>query len=60
MVPIHYQNQCYFLISKILWNFPQNNFTASAQAIILYKAFKKDILKWLPHKKTSELTQDLT
>ena len=36
MAPSHYPNQCWLLISEILWHSPQSNFTANAQAIILY------------------------
>ena len=34
--PSYYRNQCWFLISEILWHSPGNNFTMYAQATILY------------------------
>ena len=37
IAPSHYINQCWLLISEVLWHSPENNFTLSAQATILYK-----------------------
>ena len=41
-------HQCWFLTSSVLWHSPKSNFTASAQATILYNEFEND-MKWLPH-----------
>ena len=35
----HYLNQCWLLISEVLWHSPERNFTASTQATILYNEF---------------------
>ena len=45
MVPSHYLNQCWLLISEIPWNSPKNNSTVNAQTIILCNEFEK----LLPH-----------
>ena len=49
--PSHYLNQCWLLIGEILWHSPQSNFTANAQATILYTvmSLKFTLLKSLPH-----------
>ena len=36
MAPIHYLDQCWILISEVLWHSPEGNFTASAHATILH------------------------
>ena len=33
------------LIGEIMWHSPESNFTASAQATILYHEFKNDVFK---------------
>ena len=38
--PSHHLNQCWLLISEVMWHSPESNFTASDQAIILYDEFK--------------------
>ena len=38
--PSHYLNRFWFLISEVLWHAHKSNFTASAQAIILYNEFE--------------------
>ena len=47
----HYPNQCWLLISEILWHSPQSNVTANAQATILYTvmSLKFILSKSLPH-----------
>ena len=30
------ENQCWILIGKVMWHSPESNFTASAQATVLY------------------------
>ena len=42
----HYPNQCWFLISKVLWHSPESNIPASAQAIILYNVFENYTFKF--------------
>ena len=37
--PNHYMNQYWLIISMVLWHSPKSNFTASAQATILYSEF---------------------
>ena len=37
-----YQNQCWLLISEVLWHSHGNNFTMSAQTTILYKEFENE------------------
>ena len=32
--PSHYMNQCWRLISEVVWHLPDNNFTASVPAIL--------------------------
>ena len=41
MAPSHYLNQCWLLISEILWHSPKSNFTASTQTTSLYNEFEK-------------------
>ena len=43
--PSHYLNQCWLLISDVSWHSSENNWTVSAQAIILYNNFENDALK---------------
>ena len=39
--PNHYLNQCWILISEVLWHSPSSNFlTASAQATVLHNEFE--------------------
>ena len=45
MAPSHYLNQCWLIISKILWHSPQSNFTARVQAAILYNEFENYTFK---------------
>ena len=40
MAPSHYQNQCYLLISEVLWHSSESNSTTSVQAIILSSQFE--------------------
>ena len=47
--PSHYLNQCWLIISAVLWRSPESNFTASVPAIILYMSLKIILLKLLPH-----------
>ena len=35
-VPSHYQNQCWLIISEVLWHAPERNFIAIDQVAILY------------------------
>ena len=35
----HYPNQCWDLISEVLWHSPENNFTTTVRTIILYNEF---------------------
>ena len=37
--PSHYLNQCWLLISEVLWHSPLSNFTVSDEATILYNEF---------------------
>ena len=46
MASRHYLNQCWLLISEVLWHSSQSNFTAISQATILYK-FQDNIFKIL-------------
>ena len=39
-VPSHYLNQCWLLITKLLWHSPECNFTASAKTTILYHEYE--------------------
>ena len=41
----NYLNQCWLMISKILWHSPESNFTTIAHATILYNAFKNHTFK---------------
>ena len=43
--PSYYLNQCWFLISEILWHSPGSNFTLNAQAVILYNEFENSTFK---------------
>ena len=43
--PSHYLNQCWLLMSEVLWHSSESNSTARAQAIILHNELKKYILK---------------
>ena len=36
IAPNHYLNQCWLILSEVLWHSPEINFTASAQATILH------------------------
>ena len=49
LAPSHYLNQCWLIISEVLW--PESNFRMSAQAIILYNEFENPVVlsKLLPH-----------
>ena len=40
MAQSHFLNQCWLLISEVLWHFPESNFTASAQATMLHNKFE--------------------
>ena len=40
LAPNHYLNQCWLLISKLLWHSPESNFIVSAQVAILYNDFE--------------------
>ena len=48
MAPSHYLNQCWLLISEVLWHSHKSSFTASAPAAILYITNLKIILLKLP------------
>ena len=37
--------KCWFLIIEIPWHSPDRNFTAGAQATILYNKFENDVFK---------------
>ena len=43
--PSHYPNQCWLLISEVLWHSSESNSTARAQAIILHNELESYILK---------------
>ena len=43
--PSHYLNQCWLLISEVLWHSSESNSTARAQAIILHNELESYILK---------------
>ena len=45
MAPSHFLNQCWLLISKVLWHLPENNFTMSTLATILYYEFENHTFK---------------
>ena len=47
--PSHNLNQCWLLISGVLWHSPEGNFTSMAQATIMYNNLKIILLKLLPH-----------
>ena len=48
--PSHYLDQCWLVISVVLWHSPETNFTVSAQTTILCNEFKDyTFLKLLPH-----------
>ena len=51
--PIHYLNQCWLLISGVLWHSHESNFTAKVQATNLDNEFEDDLsaiyFKSLPH-----------
>ena len=49
MARSHYLSQCWLLISEVLWHSLESNFTANAQATILYNELKIILLKLLPH-----------
>ena len=38
-------NQCWLIISEVLWHSPENNFTAIVQSIILYNKFENYTFK---------------
>ena len=40
MAPSHYLDRCWLFIIEILWQSPENNFSVSAEATILYNEFK--------------------
>ena len=43
--PSNYLNQCWHLISEVLWHLPERKFTVIAQAIILYNKHENYIIK---------------
>ena len=43
--PSHYMNQCWFLISEVLWHSPESNLTVSSQDTALYHEFENNIFK---------------
>ena len=45
MAPSHCLNQCWLLISEVLWHSPKSNLTVSAQATILYNEFENYTFK---------------
>ena len=47
--PSHYLNQCWLLISEVLWHSHESNFTVSTQTTLLYYEFESILLKLLPH-----------
>ena len=49
MAPTRYLNQCWSAISDFLWHSSESNFTANAQATILYKEFENYTFKQLSH-----------
>ena len=40
MAPSHYLNQCWLLISEVLWHLPESNSTVRAPATTLYDEFE--------------------
>ena len=49
MAPSHYLNLCWFFICEVLCHSPDNNFTVSAQATILYNQFANDTFEFNAH-----------
>ena len=47
--PSHYLNQCWLLISEVLWHSSENKSTARAQAIILHNELKSYVGKLLSY-----------
>ena len=45
IAPIHHLNQCWLLISEVLWHSSENNFTVNAQTSILYIEFENCTFK---------------
>ena len=43
--PSHYLNQCWFLISEVLWHSHESNFIASARTSIPYTKFENNTFK---------------
>ena len=43
--PSHHLNQCWLIISEVLWHWAESNFTASTQALILYNDFENHTFK---------------
>ena len=56
MPPSHYLNQC-SLIGEFLWHSAESNFTASAQAAILYNEFDNYIFKLTATSPRSQLVK---
>ena len=57
MAPSHYLNQCWHIISLILWHAPESNITAGSWSTIQYNEFKNILLRLLPNVPgASELT----
>ena len=48
-VPNHYLNQCWPIISEVIWHSHVSDFTLDAQAIILYHTFENYALEILPY-----------
>ena len=46
MAPSHYLNQCWLLIGEVLWHWTDRNFTASAQATILFELENCDLMSF--------------
>ena len=55
MAPSHYLNQCWLLISEVLWHSPEGSFTRG-HATILYVEFKNSLKIICTFSRTNELT----
>ena len=49
MVPSHYLNQCWIIISGVLWHPPRGNFTKVLMKLIHNICWEITLLKLLPH-----------
>ena len=47
--PSHYLNQCWLILSEVLWHLLERNFTGGALAIILFYVFELNLQQLLPY-----------